>query len=268
MGDFEHDADAAYRAKQVLEHIEVMDESGGRLAGKDVNNGRVDGFTKSGQAKHGTKRAACKTSASTVFGNLKGELKHIDAVGDDPGAREAGEAVGIVWQRPEGDERSAQDIIDNNPLLKHLGNQSGVKDRLKEQVGDFENDPDAAFRAAQVMDRIVSYDENSKLADRNTVSNSSVDGFTKSGEAKHADRGRFVFRTSASTGFSALPKAQAASDIASYKDFLKANPKTDEGAKKIAQYAAILDQQYDVIRAKTGKRGHSHRREPQELPQG
>lgn len=117
VSDFEHDADAAYRAKQVLEHIEVMDESGGCLAGKDVNNGRVDGFTKSGQAKHGTEAGRLQDFGKYGFGDLKGELKHIDAVGDDPAAREAGEAAGIVWQRPEGDERSAQDIINNNPLL-------------------------------------------------------------------------------------------------------------------------------------------------------
>lgn len=254
VGDFEHDADAAYRAKQVLEHVEVLDESGGRLAGKDVNNGRVDGFTKSGEAKHGTEAGRLQDFGKYGFGDLKGELKHIEAVGDDPAAKVAGEAAGIVWQRPEGDKRSAQDIIDNNPLLKHLGNQSGVKDRLKEQVGDFENDPDAAFRAAQVMDRIVSYDENGTLLTGNTVSNSSVDGFTKSGEAKHGtEAGRL--QDFGKYGFSALPKAQAASDIASYKDFLKANPKADEGSKKIAQYAAILDQQYDVIRAKTGNDG-------------
>jgi hypothetical protein len=254
VGDFEHDADAAYRAKQVLEHVEVLDEGGGRLAGKDVNNGRVDGFTKGGEAKHGTEAGRLQDFGKYGFGDLKGELKHIEHVGNDQGAKEAGEAVGIQWQRPEGDDRTAQDIIDHTPLLKNLGNQSGVKDRLKEQVGDFEHDADAAFRAAQVMDRIVGYDEGGKVLTGGTVSNSSVDGFTKSGEAKHGtEAGRL--QDFGKYGFSSLPQAQATTDIPSYKDFLKANPKADEGSRKIAQYAAILDQQYDLIRAKTGNNG-------------
>ncbi|WP_434577242.1 type III effector HrpK [Pseudomonas sp. Z5-35] len=254
VGDFENDPDAAYRAKQVLDHVVRFDESGERLAGKDVNNDSIDGFTKSGEAKHGTEAGRLQDFGKGGFDSLNGKLETAANVGSDPKAREAGEKAGIVWELPEGDKRSASDIIDANPLLKNLGNQSGVKDALKERVGDFENDPDAAFRASQVLDRVVGYDESGKVLSGGDVANSSVDGFTKSGEARHGteagrlqDFGKF--------GFESLPKAQASEDIASYKDFLKAKPDADEGSKQIAQYAAILEQKYDSIRGKTGADG-------------
>ena len=66
--------------------------------------------------------------------------------------------AGIEWQRPKDDNRSAQEIIDDSPLLKNLGNQSGVKDKLRERVGDFEHDADAAYRATQVLDHIERFD--------------------------------------------------------------------------------------------------------------
>ena len=43
-----------------------------------------------------------------------------------------------------------------------------------------------------------------------------------------------------------------AEDIKSYKDYLKANPDADEGSKQVAQYAAILEDNYDKIREKAG----------------
>ncbi|WP_268800025.1 type III effector HrpK domain-containing protein [Pseudomonas huanghezhanensis] len=254
VGDFDTDRDAAYRATQVLEHIEQLDEGGNRVASKDVNNGRVDGFTSRQEARHGTEAGRLQDFGKYGFENLKGELKHVGSAGDDPVAREKAEATGIVWQRPEGDERSAQDIIEANPLLKNLGNQSGVKDMLKEQVGDFDTDPDAAFRAGQVLDRIVGYDESGKVLSGKDVSNSSVDGFTKSGEARHGtEAGRL--QDFGKSGFDALPKAQASEDIASYKDFLKAKPDADAGSQQIARYAAILEQKYDSISGKTGADG-------------
>lgn len=254
VGDFEHDRDAAYRAVQVLDHIELFDEGGTRIINGDDGNGRVDGFTKGGDAKHGTEAGRLQDFGKYGFDNLKGELKHVQSAGENEKNREAAEAVGIQWVRPEGDERSAQEIIDDNPLLKRLGNQSGVKDMLKEQVGDFEHDPDAAFRAGQVLDRIVGYDESGKVLTGNDVANSRVDGFTKSGEAKHGtEAGRL--QDFGKYGFSSLPKAQASKDIASYKDYLKAHPDADAGSSKIAQYAAILDQHYDAIRGKTDTDG-------------
>ncbi len=89
-------------------------------------------------------------------------------------------------KRPAGDTRSAEQIIDDNPTLKNLGNQSNVKDNLKKQVGDFEHDPDAAYRASKVMD----YVKSSKTSDGGDRSggvkdDGKIDGFTKDGDARH-----------------------------------------------------------------------------------
>ncbi|MEQ7921718.1 type III effector HrpK domain-containing protein [Xanthomonas sp. WHRI 1810A] len=262
VGDFETDPDAAFRATQVLDHIARYDGQGERLAGNDVNNDSIDGFTKSGEAKHNTEAGRLQDFGKDGFDSLHGKLESAAGVGSDPAAREAGEKAGIVWELPKDDERSAQDIIDANPLLKNLGNQSGVKDALKERVGDFEKDPDAAFRAIQVLDRVVGYAANGEipkefavegdvvLVEGNDPTNTRIDGFTKSGEARNGtEAGRL--QDFGKYGFEALPDAPPIEDVASFKDYLKAKPDADDGSKEVAQYAAVLEQKYDEIRGKT-----------------
>lgn len=250
-GDIDTDADAAFRAAQVLEHVEKFDESGNRIAGRDIDNGRVDGFTKDGDARHGTEAGRLQDFGKYGFSNLKGELHDVASAGDDQDAREQAEKVGIKWELPDSDKRSAQEIIDDSPLLKNLGNQSGVKDMLKERVGDFETDADAAYRASQVLDRITMVDEEGNALSGSDVSNTSIDGFTKSGEARHGtEAGRL--QDFGKYGFSTLPGVKKADDTGSYKDFLKANPDADEASKMLAKYAAIIGENYDAIKGKTG----------------
>ncbi|MCF5647966.1 type III effector HrpK, partial [Pseudomonas syringae] len=55
-------------------------------------------------------------------------------------------------------------------------------------------------------------------------------------------------------GFDALPELKKSEDISSYKDFLKANPDADDASKQIARYAAILDENHDAIKGKTGSK--------------
>ena len=255
VGDFEHDADAAFRATQVLDHVVRYDAQGNRLAGNDVDNDRIDGFTKGGDAKHGTEAGRLQDFGKYGWGNLKGELQHQDAAGDNDARREAAEAKGIVWELPKGDDRSAQDIIDANPLLKNLGNQSGVKDALKEQVGDFGKDANAAYRAMQILDRVVGYDEQGKALSGGDVANSSIDGFTKGREARHGtEAGRL--QDFGKYGFDALANAQDNHEIGSYKAYLEANPDADAGSRQIAQYGAILEARFDSIAGKTGTGEH------------
>ncbi|MBB2971431.1 type III effector HrpK domain-containing protein [Mesorhizobium sp. RMAD-H1] len=250
VGDFEKDADAAYRAKQILEHIEKYDGEGNLLAGKDVGNGRVDGFTNSGEARHGTEAGRLQDFGKYGFSNLKGELADRGSVGDDPEARKQAEALGIEWTRPEGDDRSAQDIIDDTPVLRDLGNQSGVRDMLKDRVGDFENDPDAAYRAKQVLERIEKYNEEGKILTGDDVGNGRVDGFTNSGEARHGtEAGRL--QDFGKYGFSSLD-----GESGSYKDFLKNNPDADDVSKRIVEYASIIEQNYGAIKDATGSGDH------------
>ncbi len=211
VGDFEKDADAAYRAAQVLEHIETMDSSGKKIAGKDVGNGSVDGFTKSGEAKNGTEAGRLQDFGKFGFSHLKGELKDPASAANDKDARDQAEQLGIVWERPDSDDRSAQDIINGDPLLKHLGNQSGIKDMLKDQVGDFEKDADAAFRASQVLEFIETHDSDGKLLSGSDVGNGSIDGITKDGEARNGtEAGRL--QDFGKYGFSSLKGPEATED--------------------------------------------------------
>lgn len=175
VGDFENDADAAYRASQVLQHVEQLDGDGNKIVGGDRGNSSIDGFTSSDEARHGTEAGRLQDFGKDGFSALKGKMENPDTVGDNKEAREAAEKAGIKWELPEDDKRSAQDIIDDNPLLKNLGNQSGVKDMLKEKVGDFEKDADAAYRAAQVLDRVTLYDSEGKLQSGDSVANSSIE---------------------------------------------------------------------------------------------
>lgn len=251
VGDFETDADAAYRASQVLQHVEQLDAGGNRIVGRDRGNSSIDGFTKSGEARNGTEAGRLQDFGKDGFASLKGKLESPDTVSGNKEAREAAEKAGFKWELPDDDKRSAQEIIDDNPLLKHLGNQSGIKDMLKERVGDFEKDADAAYRAAQVLDRIVMYDANGKLQSGGNVSNSSIDGFTKSGEARNGtEAGRL--QDFGKYGFESLPEPQKTEEIGTYKDFLSANKDADETSKTLAKYGAVLEQNFDLIKGKTG----------------
>ncbi|QZC97341.1 hypothetical protein K2E96_19595 [Pseudomonas sp. ERGC3:05] len=189
VGDFEHDPDAAYRASRVLEHIEKLDENGKptvkRSEFNEAGNGKIDGFTKGGDALHGTEAGRLQDFGKYGWDTLKGDLPvtppKTPPKGDTPSNHLPLPGEG----RPMGDTRSAQQIIEDNPLLKNLGNQSGVKDKLRERVGDFEHDPDAAWRAAQVLNYVENYDETGKHIEGANVGNGSIDGFTKDGEARH-----------------------------------------------------------------------------------
>ncbi|WP_432719331.1 type III effector HrpK domain-containing protein [Pseudomonas syringae] len=251
VGDFDTDADAAYRATQVLAHIEQFDSSGGRIVGSDVANGRINGFTKSGEARNGTEAGRLQDFGKHGFSSLSGQSSNVSAAGDNTQAREQAEKLGFLWELPKDDTRSAQEIIDANPLLRDLGNQSGVKDMLKERVGDFEKDANAAFRAVQVLDRVTMYNEKGEIQSGGDVFNSRVDGFTKGAEAKHGtEAGRL--QDFGKLGFDALPALKKTEDISSYKDFLKASPDADDASKQIARYAAILDENHDAIKGKSG----------------
>ncbi|MGY4638548.1 hypothetical protein [Pseudomonas sp. TE24901] len=189
VGDFEHDPDAAYRASRVLEHIEKLDENGKptvkRAELNDAGNGRIDGFTKGGDARHGTEAGRLQDFGKYGWDTLKGELPITKPKTPPKGDAPSNHLPLPGEGRPVGDTRSAQQIIDDNPLLKNLGNQSGVKDKLRERVGDFEHDPDAAWRAAQVLNYVENYDETGKHIDGGDVGNGRIDGFTKDGEARH-----------------------------------------------------------------------------------
>ncbi|WLS81078.1 hypothetical protein Q3V30_21645 (plasmid) [Erwinia pyri] len=92
--------------------------------------------------------------------------------------------------RPVGDTRSADDIINDNPVLKDLGNQKDIKqDDLKKRFGDWtadNKDPasraDAAYNMAKVLNSIDGMD--TKNGDSRT-GDGDIQGITKDGDARH-----------------------------------------------------------------------------------
>ncbi|QND54781.1 type III effector HrpK (plasmid) [Phyllobacterium sp. 628] len=250
VGDYENDADAAYRAAQVLKHIEKFDSDGKINSGKDVGNDKIDGITDSDEVRHGTEAGRLKDFGKYGFENLKGKFPERSESGKNEEARKQAEALGIKWDLPKYDKRDAGQIIDDSPLLKNLGNQSGVKDMLKDRVGDFEHDRDAAYRAVQVLERIEKYDAEGKMLSGDDVGNHKIDGFSPSGEAKHGteagrlqDFGKF--------GFSSLA---GVSD--KYGDYLKKNGDADDASKLIAKYGSALYENFDSIKDATGAGDH------------
>lgn len=95
--------------------------------------------------------------------------------------------------RPAGDHRSADRIIDDNPILKRLGHQKDINRHLAyERLGDWTTgnpDPDARADAAFNAARVLNYIDSSLSAsgeDRQQASgNGDLEGITSSGDARH-----------------------------------------------------------------------------------
>lgn len=95
-------------------------------------------------------------------------------------------------KRPEGDHRSAEQIINDNPILKNLGFQKDIKRELAyERLGDWtannpdpESRADAAFNAARVLNWIDT-SLTAKGKSRGKYSdNGDLEGITRSGDAR------------------------------------------------------------------------------------
>lgn len=278
VGDFEKDADAAYRATQVLDHIEKFDKDGKRQVGGDVGDHKINGFTNSDEARPNTEAGRLQDFGKDGFSSLKGKLNDFKDAGNDKEERKKAEALGIEWERPKDDKRSATGIVEGDPLLQDLGNHSGVGDMLKERVGDYTTDADAAYRAAQVLRHVEQLDSKGKeikaekvqLEDGSfievkpkTVGDGKINGFTSSREARpNTEAGRL--QDFGKHGFDALKgdlgdvssiKGKG-EDAKSYKEYIKANKDADEGSKQVVKYAAILEENYDTIREKAGTGGN------------
>ena len=94
--------------------------------------------------------------------------------------------------RPPGDTRSAEQIIDDNPILKNLGHQKDINRSLAyERVGDWtSNNPDpdaradAAFNAARVLNYIDTSLSASGKPRGKSHDNGELEGITSSGDAR------------------------------------------------------------------------------------
>ncbi|WP_061800101.1 hypothetical protein [Serratia ficaria] len=114
--------------------------------------------------------------------------------------------------RPPGDTRSAQEVIDANPVLKNLGDQKDIKpDELKQRFGDWtENNPDPASRAdaaynmARVLNNIKGLNNREGDSRGDLADNGKIDGITKGGDARHGTEAG-VLKDIAEQGLKALP---------------------------------------------------------------
>ena len=95
--------------------------------------------------------------------------------------------------RPPGDTRSADQIINDNPILKNLGHQKDIN-RLQayHRLGDWTSnnkDPDAradaAFNAARVLNYIDTSLSSSGEHRGKAHNNGDLEGITSSGDARH-----------------------------------------------------------------------------------
>ena len=93
--------------------------------------------------------------------------------------------------RPPGDTRTADEIIDANPVLKNLGDQKDIKrDLLKERCGDWTSDnpdPESRADAAYNMAKVLNHIDSSLDRDGNSrgLADGDIQGITSSGDARH-----------------------------------------------------------------------------------
>nr|WP_024966775.1 hypothetical protein [Pantoea sp. IMH] len=165
-----------------------------------------------------------QTGQTTQSGEASPELQNLTQTGVQGGSAGAGQVRSSehdtsvrpteenLTGRPPGDNRSAEQILDENPVLKNLGNQKDIKrDRLKERFGDWtESNPDpksradAAYNMACVLNSVKGLKDR-EGGDRGSVhTNGKLEGITKSGDARHGTEAG-VLKDIAEKGLSALP---------------------------------------------------------------
>ncbi|WP_449102648.1 hypothetical protein [Pseudomonas extremaustralis] len=95
-------------------------------------------------------------------------------------------------RRPDGDRRSAEQIIEANPILKNLGYQKDINRGLAyERLGDWtENNPDpqaradAAYNAARVLNWIDTSLTARGVSRDHQAGNGDLEGITRDGDAR------------------------------------------------------------------------------------
>ncbi|MGP3591664.1 hypothetical protein [Vagococcus sp. WN89Y] len=115
--------------------------------------------------------------------------------------------------RPPGDNRSAEQIIDDNPVLKNLGNQKDIKrEQLKERFGDWTDankDPksraDAAYNMSCVLNSVKSLNARDGSERKEISANDKIEGITKDGDARHGTEAG-VLKDIAEQGLKMLPE--------------------------------------------------------------
>ncbi|TQV84057.1 hypothetical protein FKG94_05165 [Exilibacterium tricleocarpae] len=114
--------------------------------------------------------------------------------------------------RPKGDNRTAEQIIEDNPVLKNLGDQKDIKrEELKKQCGDWtEANPDkedranAAYNMAKVLNYIDTC-QNREGGDRKNSGDANIEGITSCGDARRGTEAGML-KDFAEQGYGSLPE--------------------------------------------------------------
>jgi hypothetical protein len=125
-------------------------------------------------------------------------------------------APGPKDTRPQGDNRSAAEIVNDSPVLAKLGRQKDIKfDQLCKQTGvdpkldlkDPKQNPDAVYRLSKVLEFIDSSKASNGGERSNKVQNGqgdgNIEGITKDGDARHGTEAGML-KDFAEKGYSTL----------------------------------------------------------------
>lgn len=182
---------AAHKGKVIRDGCDAMTDKAGTLRQADIIRGGVTAGVKDA-TERGTKAPAADTAgADSVM--KKSTQKPEDAAAEK--ARINAETMQGIGNHPmgpddkllpPGDKRSAQEILDSpeGKILKNLGNQEGIRDRLKEAVGDFNTDPDAAARGIAYLRKIKNMPGPEGPRSEGMRTSDSMDGVTKDGDVR------------------------------------------------------------------------------------
>ena len=117
-------------------------------------------------------------------------------------------------RRPVGDDRTAEEIIKDNPALANLGNQKDIKrEELIKQCGDWtENnkDPESRANAAYNMAKVLNYIDNTqnrKGQERQNAGDGNIEGITKDGDARRGTEAGML-KDFAEQGYGSLPQSR------------------------------------------------------------
>ncbi|MCW1830512.1 hypothetical protein OLZ33_00660 [Pantoea ananatis] len=183
------------------------------------------------------------------------ELSRPDTITDEKDNTQIPTEENLKAGRPADDKRSAEEIINDCPALKNLGDQKDIKkDELKQRFGDWtSNNPDAqsradaAFRMAKVLhfiDNMPQNDGTPRQADGD------IQGITHDGDARHgteagilkdvAEKGLEKLKNE--DGNYALPKGDGhvKADGSNYDNFQWGMKKVGEVFSKIPLFSSLV----------------------------
>ncbi len=221
--------------------FDMVMEAGGPKAlaevmGQEVVDSMVNNF-----------RAACDEAGVNDGAKELGSRFYTEGHGEANWMEKPTEATG----RPEGDDRSADDIINANPALKNLGDQKDIKrDELKELCGDWTSDnpdPEARADAAYNMSKVLNYIDNLAMnggANRENAADGDIHGITSDGDARHGTEAG-ILKDFAEQGFGSLPDGEL---VKSNDDQVKADGSNYDNFQYACKEVADVINKIPIVR--------------------